>query len=58
METPETATFGHNGMFTLQEAFLSCKDDTGEPIFSALRLHKLVAHTVSYSMTITMQPLT
>jgi hypothetical protein len=34
METPETATFGHYGMFTLQEAFLSYKDDTGEPIFS------------------------
>jgi hypothetical protein len=36
METPETATFGHNGMFTLQEVFLSCKDDAGEPIFSAI----------------------
>jgi hypothetical protein len=36
METPETATFGYNGMFTLQEAFLSYKDDAGEPIFSAI----------------------
>jgi hypothetical protein len=36
METPETATFGHNGMFTLREAFLSYKDDAGEPIFSAI----------------------
>jgi hypothetical protein len=35
METPDTAYFGHNGMFTLQEAFLSYKDDAGEPIFSA-----------------------
>jgi hypothetical protein len=35
METPETATFGHNGMFNLREAFLSYKDDAGEPIFSA-----------------------
>jgi hypothetical protein len=26
METPETATFGHNGLFTLREAFLSYKD--------------------------------
>jgi hypothetical protein len=36
METPETATFGHNGMFTLREEFLSYKDDAGEPIFSAI----------------------
>jgi hypothetical protein len=36
METPETATFGHNGLFTLREAFLSYKDDTGAPIFSAI----------------------
>jgi hypothetical protein len=35
METPETATYGHNSMFTLREAFLSYKDDAGEPIFSA-----------------------
>jgi hypothetical protein len=34
--TPETATFGHNGMFTLREAFLSYKDYAGEPIFSAI----------------------
>jgi hypothetical protein len=36
METPEAATFGHNCMFTLQEAFLSYKDYAGEPIFSAI----------------------
>jgi hypothetical protein len=30
METPETATFGHNEIFILREAFLSYKDDTGE----------------------------
>jgi hypothetical protein len=36
METPETATFGHNGLFILREAFLSYKDDGGEPIFSAI----------------------
>jgi hypothetical protein len=36
METPETATSGHNGMFTLREAFLSYKDDAREPIFSAI----------------------
>jgi hypothetical protein len=36
METPETATFGHNGMFTLWEVFWSYKDDAGEPIFSAI----------------------
>jgi hypothetical protein len=36
IETPETATFGHNGMFTLREAFLSYKDDAEEPIFSAI----------------------
>jgi hypothetical protein len=35
-QTPATANFGHNGMFTLQEAFLSYKDDAGEPIFSAI----------------------
>jgi hypothetical protein len=35
METHELATFGHNGMFTLREAFMSYKDDTGELIFSA-----------------------
>jgi hypothetical protein len=29
METPETATFGHNGLFNLREAFLSYKDDAG-----------------------------
>jgi hypothetical protein len=34
MDTPETATFGHNGMFTLREAFLFHKDDAGEPMFS------------------------
>jgi hypothetical protein len=31
----KTATFGHNGMFSLREAFLSYNDDAGEPIFSA-----------------------
>jgi hypothetical protein len=36
METPEMATFVHSGMFTLWEAFLSYKDATGEPIFSAI----------------------
>jgi hypothetical protein len=36
METPKTATFRHNGMLTLREAFLSYKDDAGEPIFSAI----------------------
>jgi hypothetical protein len=36
MDTPETATVGHNGMFTLREAFMSYKDDAGEPIFSAI----------------------
>jgi hypothetical protein len=35
-ETHETATFGHNGLFTLREAFLSYKDDAGAPIFSAI----------------------
>jgi hypothetical protein len=40
METPETATFGHNGMFTLQEAFLSYNNDAGEPIFSAIEATK------------------
>jgi hypothetical protein len=34
MEAPEKATFGHNGMFTVREAFLSYKDDAGEPILS------------------------
>jgi hypothetical protein len=43
-ETPETATFGHNGLFTLREAFLSYKDDAGEPIFRAIEATKLVAH--------------
>jgi hypothetical protein len=36
METPATENFGHNSMFTLREAFLSYKDDAGEPIFSAI----------------------
>jgi hypothetical protein len=36
MDTPETAAFGHNGLFTLREAFLSYKDDAGAPIFSAI----------------------
>jgi hypothetical protein len=36
METPETATFGHNGLLTLREAFLSYTDDAGAPIFSAI----------------------
>jgi hypothetical protein len=40
METPETATFGHSGMFALQEAFMSYKDDAGEPIFSAIEATK------------------
>jgi hypothetical protein len=38
METPATANFGHNGMFTLREAFLSYKDDSGEPIFSGIEV--------------------
>jgi hypothetical protein len=36
METPETATFGHNSSFNLREAFLSYKDDAGASIFSAI----------------------
>jgi hypothetical protein len=36
METPETATSGHNGVLTLREAFLSYKDDAGESIFSVI----------------------
>jgi hypothetical protein len=36
METPDTANFGHNGMFTLREAFLSYKDDSRVPIFSGI----------------------
>jgi hypothetical protein len=36
METPETATFGNNGSFTLREAFLSYKEDAGASIFSAI----------------------
>jgi hypothetical protein len=36
METPATENFGHNGMFTLREAFLSYKDNSGEPIFSGI----------------------
>jgi hypothetical protein len=40
METPETATFGHNGIFTLREEFLPYKDDAGEPIFSATEATK------------------
>jgi hypothetical protein len=36
METPDTANFGHNGMFTLRKAFLSYKDESGEPIFSGI----------------------
>jgi hypothetical protein len=36
IETPETATFGHKGMFTLRESFLSYKDEAGEPIFSSI----------------------
>jgi hypothetical protein len=38
METPATENFGHNGMFTLREAFLSYKDDSGEPIFSGIEV--------------------
>jgi hypothetical protein len=52
METLETATFGHPKHFCPTRM-------TQESRFSALlRLHKLVAHIVSYSMTINMQPLT
>jgi hypothetical protein len=36
MDTPDTANLGHNGMFTLREAFLSHKDDSGDPIFSGI----------------------
>jgi hypothetical protein len=36
METPAKANFGHTGIFTLREAFLSYKDDSGEPIFSGI----------------------
>jgi hypothetical protein len=58
METPETQNVGHIDIFTLREAFLSYKDNAGEPISALLRLHKLVAHIVSSSMTTTMKPLT
>jgi hypothetical protein len=36
METPETATFGNNGSFTLRESFLSYRDDAGASIFRAI----------------------
>jgi hypothetical protein len=36
MDTPATASFGHNGMFTLSEAFLSHNNDSREPIFSGI----------------------
>jgi hypothetical protein len=36
METPAMAHFGHTSIFTLREAFLSYKDDSGEPIFSGI----------------------
>jgi hypothetical protein len=36
MDTPDTANFVHSGMFTLREAFVFYKDDTGETIFSAM----------------------
>jgi hypothetical protein len=38
METPETATFGHNGIFTLQEALLSYKDDAGDDLWQNQRI--------------------
>jgi hypothetical protein len=42
METPATANFGHNGMLTLCEAFLSYKDDSGQPIFSGIEATKTI----------------
>jgi hypothetical protein len=36
MENPETETFGNNGSFTLRDAFLSYKDDSGASIFSTI----------------------
>jgi hypothetical protein len=38
MERPATANFGHNGIFTLREAFFSYKNDSGEPNSAILRL--------------------
>jgi hypothetical protein len=58
MDTPATANFGHNGIFTLREEFLSYKDDAGGQFAALLRLHRLVAHIVSSSTTTTMKPLT
>jgi hypothetical protein len=36
MEISDTANFGGSGMFTLQEAFLSYTDSSGEPVFSGI----------------------
>jgi hypothetical protein len=36
MKTPDTANFGHGRMFTLRKAFLSYKDESGEPIFRGI----------------------
>jgi hypothetical protein len=36
METPEAASFGNNGSFTLREACLSYKDDAGASTSSAI----------------------
>jgi hypothetical protein len=55
MDTPDTANFGHNGMFTLREAFLSYKDSSGEPILSGIEARKQVVRTVSFSMKKTLK---
>jgi hypothetical protein len=57
-ETPETATFGHNDLFTLREAFLSYKDDAGEPIFSAIEATQTGGTYRFLFNDNTMQPLT
>jgi hypothetical protein len=46
MEIPATKTFGDNGMFTLREALLSYKNDSGEPIFSGIEATRIVSSSV------------
>jgi hypothetical protein len=40
METPASIFFGHNSMFMIRKAFISYKDDSGEPIFSCIEATK------------------
>jgi hypothetical protein len=58
METPATANFGHNGMFTLLKVFFPTRMTPESRFPAVLRRHKQAAHIISSSMIKIMKPWT